>query len=215
MTNEEFIKSVSLEGEEWRDVVGYEGLYKVSSFGRVIRLSKKSRNGTCEFTLKPSLRNAYDHFGYNYMKLVDYNGKYKAFFVHRLVANAFIENPNNYKEIDHINCNRKDNRVENLRWCNRSSNMLNPITRIKNSINKKGIKTWNTKPVVKLKDGILVAKYESGWDATKDGYAQTHISRCCRGLIKQYKGFQWMFLYDYETLINKSKNSLPTGYYPQ
>lgn len=211
MTNEEFIKRISFEGEEWRDVVGFEGLYKVSSLGRVIRLSKKSRNGTCKFILKPSLRKDYDHFGYNYIKLIDYNGKYKSFFVHRLVANAFIANPNNYKEIDHINCNRKDNRVENLRWCNHSSNMLNPITRIKNSINKKGIKTWNTKPVVKLKDGILVAKYESGWDATKDGYVQTHISRCCRGLAKQHKGFQWMFLSDYNTLINKSKNSLPNG----
>lgn len=211
MTNEEFIKSVSFEGEEWRDVVGYEGLYKVSSFGRVIRLSYQSKNGTCVFTHAPSLLKGWNHYGYHYMKLVDHNGKYKSMFVHRIVANSFIPNPMNYKEIDHINCDRKDNRVSNLRWCNRSLNMLNPFTRIKNSVNKKGIKTWNTRPVVMLKDGVLITKYDSACSTAKDGFIQTHVSRCCRGIAKQHKGYQWMYLSDYETLINKSKNSLPNG----
>jgi len=79
MTNEEFIKSVSLEGEEWSDVVGYEGLYKVSSFGRIISLSRTIKNRYGERMLNPLIMNPQmNNKGY-YKYYSKKKGKYSAF----------------------------------------------------------------------------------------------------------------------------------------
>lgn len=112
------------EKEEWRDVVGFEGLYQVSNLGRVRSLRiKRGANSTMYLG---------NHNGYKVL-LIPVNGKRKIFSVHRLVAEAFIPNPENKPCIDHINCIRSDNRVENLRWCTHKENMNNPITKQKKS----------------------------------------------------------------------------------
>jgi exodeoxyribonuclease VII small subunit len=69
----------------------------------------------------------------------------KNYTVHRLVATAFIENPEEKAEIDHINTIRTDNRVENLRWVTRSENFLNPLTRVRNSEARKGRENESSK----------------------------------------------------------------------
>ena len=125
MTNEEFIKSISLEGEEWRDVVGYEGLYKISNFGRLVSCTKvlKSRYNALRVApprlCKPSTVGRYQHCS------LSKNSKAKSCSVHRLVAAAFIPNPDNKPCIDHINTMTQDNRVENLRWVSHLENSNN------------------------------------------------------------------------------------------
>lgn len=109
-TNEE------LANEEWRDVVGYEGKYQVSNLGRVRNF--KNFNVIDGWTTRS---------GYISVHLSN-QGKPRKKSVHRLVAMAFISNPLSKPHIDHINCNRQDNRVENLRWCTHKENMNNPIT---------------------------------------------------------------------------------------
>lgn len=106
--------------EIWKDVVGYEGLYQVSNLGRVKSLrSKRSKDGIMSLGKKQG-----------YSVIIVPNGKSrKMLLVHRLVAQAFIPNPENKPHIDHINGDRKDNRVENLRWCTPLENMNNPITK--------------------------------------------------------------------------------------
>lgn len=127
-----YIQKISLEGEIWKDVVGYEGLYKCSSFGRVFSCSKKftfPNGGIRECGLK--IHKPYkDRDGYYRMSLYK-NGYSKNYGVHRIVAQCFIDNPNNYPCIDHINGVRDDNRVENLRWCTNKQNANFPLA-IKN-----------------------------------------------------------------------------------
>ena len=98
--------------EIWKDIKGYEGLYKVSNLGRVKSVHFNHSKKVTEKILKPIKdRDGYvDAFLYK-------NGKVKHFKMHRLVAEAFIPNPNNLPQINHIDENVNNNRVDNLEWC--------------------------------------------------------------------------------------------------
>lgn len=97
--------------EEWRDIKGYEGLYQVSNLGRVKSLNyKRTRK---EWILKPNTING----GYLQIRLNE-----KCYLVHRLVAEAFIPNPNNYPCINHKSEIKTQNNVENLEWCTHKYN---------------------------------------------------------------------------------------------
>lgn len=108
--------------EKWRKVIGYEDLYRVSNLGNVQRVgsvvgvNKKYLNG---YNLKP-LDNGK---GYLRIKLTK-NNKGKRIMLHRLIAEAFIDNPSNYKVVNHIDNNKYNNDIENLEWCTQSHNCL-------------------------------------------------------------------------------------------
>lgn len=181
----------SLDGEIWKDIPDYEGLYKISSLGRII--SSYTRK-----ILSPTISG---HKGKDYYAItLVKKGVKKRFHIHKLVAIAFIPNPNNLPCIDHINTDRYDNRIENLRWCSFSQNNLNPKSNQK-----------RFKQIVQIKNGSLTRIYKSLKDAVNDGFGLSSIIDCCKGRYRHHKGFQWMYLSDYETLINKSKNSSPNG----
>ena len=107
--------------EEWKDVKGYEGLYKVSSKGRVQSLPREHTPGKI-IKCTTGLR------GYPVATLYKPSGEHKRFPVHRLVATAFIENPEGLPCVDHKNTDRTDNSVENLQWCSYYANRHNPLT---------------------------------------------------------------------------------------
>ena len=165
--------------EEWRDIKGYEGLYQVSSEGRV-----KSLKFGKEKILKGYLRKK---DGYSQVTLRK-NGKQKLCLIHRLVARAFIgECPEGY-DIDHINTTRDDNRVENLRYCTRKENTNNPLS----SYNRKTSKSFQnhlktiheqiSKSVKQITmSGEIVAVYPSISEAARQtGCKINGIWECCQ-----------------------------------
>ena len=103
--------------EEWRDVVGYEGLYQVSNFGRVKSLP---RNGTVNMVriLRPNIKKT-GYINYALQK----NNALKTFLAHRLVAQAFMPNPDNLPQVNHIDGDKTNNRVDNLEWCTQLENI--------------------------------------------------------------------------------------------
>lgn len=168
--------------EIWKDIEGYEGLYQVSNLGRVKSLRYKR-----------ILRGWLDKQCYAYVHI-----KNKPYKVHRLVAQAFIPNPDNKPYIDHINTIKTDNRVENLRWVTPKENSNNPLTRRKNSLSKLGKygkEARKSIPVIQLSlDDKFIREWECGLQVQREaGIWCSHIMDCCKGKRKTTGGFKWIY----------------------
>ena len=166
--------------ETWRDVNGYDGSYQISNYGNV-----KSFNGYLFVTLYK-------------------NGKTKHYLIHRLVAEAFIPNPNGLPEINHKDENKENNSVENLEWCDRSYNMT-----YNNRHRKVGKKLHNRKDKSKIVckydlNNNLIAIYPSASEAARqNSVAASNIVQCCKGGFtlkgkwinkNQVKGFKYSYI---------------------
>lgn len=158
--------------EEWKDVKGYEGIYKISNLGRIKSLP---RNGTIK--TERILRVFEDRYGYLYVSLNKNNSKKKE-KVHRLVATAFISNPNSYEQVNHIDENKKNNHVENLEWCTAKYNQ----NYSKYKAYKK-VKCLNTNIIYK---SILDASIKLNVD-------RSSISKVCRGKRNDVNGFKFEY----------------------
>lgn len=107
----------------WKYVKGYEGLYKVSNYGEVKRMSGKVPRGDGFIGVKGGVLIPKDNGkGYLRVKLTK-NNKEKRIMLHRLIATAFVENPLNKPNVNHIDGNKKNNTINNLEWCTQSENM--------------------------------------------------------------------------------------------
>ena len=192
-----------MEQEIWKDIEGYEGKYQVSNCGRVKSLSRfVERKGQPPTYLSERIISTHIHKGYKIVHLYS-NNKEKTFSVHRLVASAFIPNPNNFPHIDHINTIRIDNRVENLRWVNRSMNMMNEITHKKRSEywkekTKKGknvcVERKKRKVIALDENYNIVYKFNTITEAAKF-INRNHSNICiaCKDIRKTSKGFHWQY----------------------
>lgn len=160
--------------EEWRDVVGYEGIYQVSSLGRVMRTS-------CRGVAKQRILCTIYHSRYMVVTLYK-NGKGKQMLVHRLVAQAFIPNPDKLSQVNHKNGNRKDNRVENLEWVTAEENIMHSYYAL-GHIEQTGRK------IRCVESGKV---YSSTKEAERDtGIWSSNISMAIHGKIQQTKGLHW------------------------
>lgn len=177
--------------EIWRDIKGFEGSYQVSNLGQV----KSLRNGS-ERVLKPRM----NVYGYMQVDLCD--GKRKHYKVHRLVAQAFLPNPDNLPQVNHKDENKTNNAVSNLEWCDGCYN-----TRYGSCIERRARTNTNnpkhSKTVYQYtKDGEFVNTYPSLCEVKRQtGYPKTNVSECCLGKRKSAYGYIW----SYEP-INKAYN---------
>ena len=167
--------------EEWRPLIGYEGLYEVSNRGNMKSLNYR-RTGK-----EGILKAVKDKDGYLRVQLWK-DGKRKMYAVHRLVAQAFLPNPNNLPIINHKDENKQNNKVENLEWCSISYN---------NTYNDRDKKVAEklSKPVIAI-DKItgLILEFPSTQEAARHlRISQSHIWECCKGKRKSCGGFYWMY----------------------
>ena len=181
-----------MKKEYWKPVVGYEGLYEVSNWGRVKSLKRlvKSPRGyrtVCERTLKPTK----DSHGYLCVSLHK-EGKMKFVKIHRLVAEAFIDNPDNLPCVNHKDENPLNNVVSNLEWCTYSYN--NSYGTRLERVRDKQINGKKSKPVFQYDlEGNFIKEWESAAECGRNGFHQAHIIDCCKGKYKQHKGFIWRY----------------------
>ena len=166
------------EEEIWCPIKGYEGLYEVSDQGRVKSL---------KFRKERIMKQLITPKGYIRVGLRK-NGYQKMCKVHRLVAQTFIPNPQNLPQVNHIDENPSNNKVENLEWCDAKYNN-NYGTHNRRIADKK------SKPVIQYtKSGELVREWKSIKDVERNlGYYSQNISQCCTGRYKSAYNFIWKF----------------------
>lgn len=138
---------VDAPGEIWRPIAGYEGLYEVSNYGNVRSLTL--RNGSGTFARKKLVVQGDNGHGYKYVSF-HLDGKRKNHYVHRLVADAFVPNPNNLPVVDHIDFDRANNRADNLQWTTQKQNVVRSIPHMSKP-RKKAMTNTGERYVSKLK----------------------------------------------------------------
>ena len=184
--------------EEWRtaiyDGILYEGLYKVSNLGRILSLNYKN-TGKAELMTPVERKDGYSVVG------LWKNRKSKTCLVHRLVAQTFLPNPDNLPEINHIDENKENNRVENLEWCTSEYNN-NYGTRNERAAKANTNGKCSKKVLQFTLDGIFIREWPSTNECGRNGFNQTKVSACCRGERKTHKGYIWKYKIDETNLLD-------------
>ena len=192
--------------EIWKPIEGYEGLYEISNFGNVKSLARSWNfrdygNGKVQVVKSKEkiLKNTISNCGYMQARLSK-NNKHGLKSVHRLVAQAFIPNPENKSQVNHIDGNKQNNRVDNLEWCNNSENQLHAW--------KLGLQTpyWKGKFGKDHIQSKKVMQYDKNknlikiWDSVNEASKTLNIddasiSRCC--LHYKYRHTAGGFIWEY------------------
>lgn len=179
-----------MDNEIWKPVVGYEGAYEVSNLGRVrsvTRVRCAAYGSTAvvkgtELAIRENTNNKY------LLVRLNMGGQCRHKLVHRLVAEAFIPNPNNLPQINHKDENPHNNRVENLEWCDRYYNNHYGTGKLRAAM------TRGFSVIQMDMDGNEIARYWSAREAARAiGKSQAAISRACTGAYKQAYGYLWKY----------------------
>lgn len=166
--------------EIWKPIKDYEGLYQVSNLGNVKSLDRKIKNKNLKEKIKK-----FDKTKFGYLRVeLNNNGKKKKYLVHRLVAQTFLDNPNNYPCINHKDENKNNNIVSNLEWCDYLYNNL---------YNNKNKKNW-VKVKQLDKNNNIINIFESITEASKKtNIIQCEISNCLHNRQKTAGGYYWQY----------------------
>ena len=159
--------------EIWKSIEGFEGLYEISNIGRVKSI------GTYNTCKRGIMNPMIDPDGYPHVRLYN-NGTSKDIAIHRLVAIAFIPNPNKYRYVNHKDENTQNNKVSNLEWCTNSYNL----------IYSKGKKVAQY-----TREGEFIKEFNCIADASREcNVPTTNISKCCKGKRYSAGNFIWRYV---------------------
>ena len=193
--SERWLSLEDLPNEEWRDIKGFEGLYQISNYGRVKSLEKilfcKRYNISGRHYDTKILKNNKSKDGYYKIQLFK-DGLYKTIKISRLVAQAFIPNPENKPEVNHKDGNKTNNQVSNLEWNTTSENgkhAWNMGLRTKNF----GKNNKSSKPILQYTlNNVFVKEWECLNQIHKElGYDKKYIRKCCNKQAKQSHNYIW------------------------
>ena len=185
-----------MENEVWKDIVGYEGLYQVSNLGIVKSLKRKVYAGRNRMRWQYERilsNNKTNGNGYIVVSL-NKESKSKNKYVHRLVAEAFLENPNNYKYINHKDQNTFNNNVNNLEFCTAQYNSTYRDAHIKRGLKHRN-NLVNSKKVYQLDENEnIIKEFPSMAEANRQlGTNHTSIYACINGKQKHAFGYKWKY----------------------
>lgn len=181
--------------EIWKDIPNYNGIYQVSNYGGIKRLNY--RNSGNEKIITPK----YTKQGYVFVALWK-NGKYKNYYVHRLVGQAFLENPFGFPEINHRDENPSNNNINNLEWCSSSYNTRysrkkHPeryVTTYKGKRTSRQTKYSLFEVNQKDKNGNIIKTWNNISEIVRElGYNNSSITGCCLGKRNFAYGYKWEF----------------------
>lgn len=198
VNSERWLSTEPLKGERWKPLRGYEKEYRISNYGRLLTLP---RNGI------PNTKICMVNLSGRYWRVgLRKNDRRHYFSVHRLVAETFIPNPDNLPQVDHINNNRMDNRVANLRWTTAKQNRNNPLTVIEHHKAMFRLrKNEHCRRVIKMSmSGEVLDIYQSVRDAARiTGIDRANIRAAALGkkkwvrnhwaTVRSAGGFRWKF----------------------
>ena len=197
------------EKEVWKDVKGYEGLYEVSNHGRVKSLARLVEyvDGRSYVKDEKILSTPPNTDGYPVTLLIK-NKRKKSHRVHRLVAKAFVENPNSYDEVNHIDEIKDNNHVSNLEWCSRVHNMNHGTAMERAHSHPNAIKRLEESkhPVI----GVHIKtekeiRFESINEADRNGYPRRNVDAVIRGNDKTCKDHIWFYEEEYTSELKDEK----------
>jgi len=190
--------------EIWCDIKGYEGMYQISNLGHVRSLDRWEWNGINFWHRKGQLMKTYEKENGYWFVTLRKNNKPKCFYVHRLVAQAFIPNPKELPEINHKSEVKSENFVENLEWisCKDNNNYGTKNERMKTN------KSWINKHKKALKNAhkahekAVYIIYPNGTDELFESMKKaseavdilkSNVSKCCRGVVKSSHGYHFEY----------------------
>lgn len=204
--------------EIWKDMVGLEERYEISSEGRVRtkeRYVNHTRSKAGKRLIKSRIIKQYkQHNGYMNLVLMGDNGRKVNILTHRAVALAFLPNPNNLPVVDHIDTDKTNNKVSNLRWVTHSENVHNPISFDKmkksckrgednplhyyknHSFHSRGKEHYKAISVLQMDDdGNILREYPTVSEAARSfgSNIASNISYCCKGKRNKAFGYRWKY----------------------
>jgi len=184
--------------EIWKPIKGYEGYYEISNRGRVKSLERDIWNGhnyykSKEIIMKP----APNSDGYPQIPLC-MNGKSTSIAIHRLVAIAFIPNPNNLPMVNHKDGDKTNNLPYNLEWCTNRDNIIHGfriLGRRPSHLGKFGYDNHLSKEVIQLDlNGNEINRFGSTREVEREtGFQHSNISACCIGKRHTSYGYRWKY----------------------
>jgi hypothetical protein len=172
--------------EEWKPIKGYEGFYEVSDQGRIKSVARTliMKNGVRRPIKEKIINGSAQASGYLNVTLSK-NGTCEKLRIHRIVAEAFVPNPDHMPEVNHKDENKQNNAAANLEWCDRKYNNIYGTAKLRSAITQ-------GKPVLQILDGEIVNAWPSaGMAAAFTNATQGGISSCCRGEMKTSGGYEW------------------------
>ncbi|MGE7828946.1 NUMOD4 domain-containing protein [Paenibacillus sp. NPDC093718] len=184
--------------EQWKAITGFEGLYEVSNFGNVRSIDRTTHHSDGKVTKNKGrvLKLGTDKKGYRAVYMTK-NSKKKTAKVHRLVADAFVPNPNRLPLVNHKDENKANNHFENLEWCDNRYNVvygtgikrgLETATRKKNKTRRRAVVG------IHIDTGERLV-FSSTMDAQREGgFNASQIIRCCGGHNFSHRGYVWAYI---------------------